>query len=269
MVVFFAIAFGGSWVAMVGARLAGMSLVNPLVQLTFAFLPAVGAVAARRIGREGFGDAGLAWRLRERWRWYLIAWLSPLFLAFAAIGVAAAVGETVRLSALGDLVPGLPGWAGVLALMAVVPLLTPLYWGEEFGWTSYLRPRLYPGRLACSVVSTGLVWAVWHYPLAFLGYIEFANPVVGLLVWTCSFLFQEILLALLYLRSGTIWAASLAHAGNNMVLMLLVDTVLEDSDTTTQTWLPVVPLAALCALVLYAGRHRLHTVPDRQLSPVA
>jgi hypothetical protein len=32
----------------------------------------------------------------------------------------------------------LPWWAFPAVLMLVVPLLAPLYWGEEFGWTSYL-----------------------------------------------------------------------------------------------------------------------------------
>ncbi|MFI8850926.1 CPBP family intramembrane glutamic endopeptidase [Streptomyces sp. NPDC053499] len=247
---------------MFGMRLAGWSLVNPLAQLSFAFLPAVGALVARRVNGEGFGDAGLALRLREQWRSYLAAWMCPLLLAFATIGLAAALGVTgVRLSALDGLVPGLPGWAGVAVLMAVVPLLTPVYWGEEFGWTSYLRPRLYPDRLGRSILATGLIWAAWHYPLAFLGYIEFPDPLLGLALWTCSFLFQETLLAFLYLRSGTIWTASLAHAGNNMVLALVVGTVLEDSDATTLTWLPILPLAALSALVLLA--HRRLNSPTR------
>ncbi|MBO8195445.1 CPBP family intramembrane metalloprotease [Streptomyces oryzae] len=255
LVVFFAIAFGASWLCMIGVRLAGLSLVNPLAQLSFAFLPAIGALVARRVSGEGFADAGLALRLREQWRWYLAAWLCPLLLAFATIGLAAALGVPgVRLSALDGLIPGLPGWAGVTVLMAVVPLLTPVYWGEEFGWTSYLRPRLYRAQLSRSVLATGLIWALWHYPLAFLGYIEFADPLLGLALWTCSFLVQETLLALLYLRSGTIWTASLAHAGNNMVLALLVGTVLKGSDATTLTWLPILPLAALSAIALLAAR---------------
>ncbi|MEW1718640.1 CPBP family intramembrane glutamic endopeptidase [Streptomyces sp. NPDC093109] len=242
-----------------------MSLVNPLVQLSFAFLPAIAAVVVRRwVTREGFADAGLALRLRHAWPYYLMAWLTPLLIAAGALAFAAVAGLwRPDLSPLDGLVPGLPGWAGVLLLMCVVPLLTPLYWGEEFGWTSYLRPRVYPGRMVPSVLVTGVVWAVWHYPLAFLGYIEFGNVLLGLAVWTVSFLFQEILLCWLYLRSGTIWTASLAHAGNNMVLSLLLSVVVGDGggggdgggvggggssrfDTTTLTWLPVIPMALLC-----------------------
>ncbi|MET7762767.1 hypothetical protein ABZS71_12270 [Streptomyces sp. NPDC005393] len=45
---------------------------------------------------------------------------------------------------------------------------------QRAGWTSYLRPRLFGGRMVPSVVITGVIWASWHYPLAFIGYIEAA-----------------------------------------------------------------------------------------------
>ncbi|MBP2336524.1 hypothetical protein [Saccharothrix coeruleofusca] len=31
-----------------------------------------------------------------------------------------------------------------MAVLLAVPVLTPVYWGEEFGWTGYLRQRLLP-----------------------------------------------------------------------------------------------------------------------------
>ncbi|MFF4878726.1 hypothetical protein [Micromonospora sp. NPDC000668] len=56
---------------------------------------------------------------------------------------------------MNDLVPGLPWWAFLAVLMLVVPLLAPLYWGEEFGWTSYLRLRILPGRPLAATLATG------------------------------------------------------------------------------------------------------------------
>src|SRR5919112_1500046 len=96
-----------------------------LVLLPFAFAPAVGALVVRRwVTLEGFRDAGLRLELRRCWRSYLVAWPAPLE----------------------EMVPGLPGWAFVALLMLVIPLLAPVYWGEEFGWTGYLRSRILPGR---------------------------------------------------------------------------------------------------------------------------
>ncbi|MEV1011372.1 CPBP family intramembrane glutamic endopeptidase [Streptomyces sp. NPDC049881] len=263
LVVFFAISFGAGWLLVLGAHAMGMSLVNPLVQLPFAFMPAVGAIVARRwVTREGFADAGLALRLREAWPYYAAAWLGPLAITAGAAGTAALAGLwDGDLGPLRDLVPGTPWWLAVLMLVGVMPLLAPLYWGEEFGWTSYLRPRIGGGTLR-SVVVTGLIWAVWHYPLAFVGYVEFGNVGVGLLVWTGSFLLQEMLLAWLYIRSRSIWTAALAHAGNNMVLSMLVGVLLGEDDggaglgATTLTWLPAVPMAVLCGWLLLRGAFR-------------
>ncbi|WP_406076772.1 CPBP family intramembrane glutamic endopeptidase [Micromonospora sp. NBC_00858] len=158
---------------------------------------------------------------------------------------------------MNDLVPGLPWWAFLAVLMLVVPLLAPLYSGEEFGWTSYLRLRILPGRPLAATLATGLIWAIWHYPLPFLGYIQFSNVALGLLVWTVSFMCQEIILSWLRLRSGSIWTTSVAHAGNNMTLSLLTGTLLgEGSDATATTMVMTAPMVVVAGWVLLSGRYR-------------
>jgi membrane protease YdiL (CAAX protease family) len=254
--VFVLIAFGFAWTGMIGAPLLGLSIVDPLVQLPFAFAPAVAALVVRRwVTREGFRDAGLRPQLRRCWRSYLIAWLAPLGLVAATCAVSAALGWwTPTTAPLDEVVPGLPGWAFVGLLMLVVPLLAPVYWGEEFGWTGYLRSRILPGRPLGATLATGFVWAVWHYPLAFVGYIHFENVLLGLTIWTGWFLAQQVLLSWLRIRSGSIWPTSLAHAGNNMVLALLVGELLTPLDDTTLTLLMAVPTAAAALWVVATGR---------------
>jgi membrane protease YdiL (CAAX protease family) len=72
------------------------------------------------------------------------------------------------------------GLTGIALLPVVTVVLTPVYLGEEFGWTGYLRTRAVPGRPAWSVLVTGLIWAVWHYPLAYLGYAEFDDHTLSM-----------------------------------------------------------------------------------------
>ncbi|GIG69765.1 CPBP family intramembrane glutamic endopeptidase [Phytomonospora endophytica] len=260
LAVFLLISFGATWGYQFFARLVlDWSLVNPLAQLPMAFLPAIAAFVVRRwVTREGFADAGLKPRLRKAWWHYLVAWLAPLAIAVATCVVAAATGLwTPDLSALDGF--GIPWWAVILGLQALVIVLIPIYWGEEFGWTSYLRLRIYRGRPVAATVATGLIWAVWHYPLAFLGYAEYSNVALGLLVWTASFLLQEIMLSWLRIRSGTIWTASLAHAGNNMVLSLLTATLLTageggELDAIVVTLLMLVPMGALCLWIVLSGQ---------------
>ncbi|MEU3356042.1 CPBP family intramembrane glutamic endopeptidase [Streptomyces sp. NPDC037389] len=262
VVAFLVICFTGSWLYLYAAHsLWGLSLVSPFVQLPFGFMPALAAVVVRRrVTREGFAGAGLRFRFRSAWPYYLAAWLGPLVFAALAVGLAGALGWRIPgPSALADLSGGLPAWAFVPLLMAVVPLLTPVYWGEEFGWVPFLRQRLFPGRPVRATLATGLIWAVWHYPLAFTDYIEFSDAPLGLAVWTVSFLFQETLLGWLYDRSGSVWVVSLAHGGNNMVLSLLCGFLLGERaglGVNTVTLLTTAPMALACAVIAVGARRR-------------
>ncbi|MEU0506447.1 type II CAAX endopeptidase family protein [Nocardia sp. NPDC005998] len=257
VVAFVLITFGVSWLwLLLAVVMRGYSIANPVVQLPFGLAPAAAAVIVRRwITREGFADAGLRLRVREKWRWYLVAWLGPLGLAAASVAVAVVTGLWWPGSGApgSDSSPSL--LVGIPLLLVLVMLLMPVYWGEEFGWTSYLRPRVYPDRPLRSVLVTGLVWAVWHYPLAFLGYINFSNVALGLAIWTFSFLSQETILAWLYIRSRSIWTASLAHAGNNMLLSLLAGQLLATKlGDMVLTAVIAVPLGVVAAWIVMTGR---------------
>ncbi|MEU6245987.1 CPBP family intramembrane glutamic endopeptidase [Glycomyces sp. NPDC047010] len=257
LIAFLLLAFGLAGGGMFTAVLVfDLSLVNPVVQLaTVAFTPAVAAFAVRKwVTKEGFADAGLRLRIRGNLGLYAAAWLGPLVFAAVALALAVALGLWEFDTGVFVLVPGLPVWASIGLLMLVVVVLTPAYWGEEFGWTSYLRLRLVPERPVLSTLLTGLIWAVWHYPLAFLGYVIFDNVVAGLAIWTVSFVFQEIILSWLRMRTGSVWAASLAHAGNNMVLFLLIGTAFGDDTRGVGMLLGTVPMVVVALWIVLSGR---------------
>jgi membrane protease YdiL (CAAX protease family) len=267
-IAFLVLTFLCSWPLWFLERLVfGWSLINPLAQLPTAFAPAIAAVVARRwVAREGFRDAALPPRIRTAWRWYLLAWAGPIAITAATLVVAAALGLW-RV----DLAP-LDGLAFVLPILTVV--LTPAYWGEEFGWTGYLRPRLFPNRPLAAAMVTGLLWAVWHYPLAFLGYIEFPHLLLGLAVWTGSFVLQQVALTWLYVRSRTVWVAALAHSGNNMIIGLVTGLLLIEHgklDDVSTMLLTAVPLGLACLAMVRTGGFRVRPaltgLDPIQLSP--
>lgn len=250
--VFLALSFGGTWLWLFFASaVLGLSALHPLLQLPAFCMPGIAAFAVRRwVTREGFADAGLRPRLRTAWRSYVVAWFGPPLLACGTLATAAALGMWhPRFSGPGGLLPGPGELLSLLGLMLVALVLTPVYLGEELGWTGYLRPRLCGGALLPSTVGTGLIWAVWHFPLAFIGYVEYADVGLGLLIWTVSFQLQEVILLWLYKRSGTVWVAGLAHAGNNMVLFVVLGEYLEGEaglGAARLTALSTVPMAAVC-----------------------
>jgi membrane protease YdiL (CAAX protease family) len=96
-------------------------------------------------------------------------------------------------------------------------LYTPLVFGEEFGWRSYLQIRIFIDRPLLAAVITGIVWGVWHYPLLLVGYLFPGYPILGLLVFPISTVLLSIILGWIRLNSGSIWATSLAHTSLNTV----------------------------------------------------
>lgn len=226
---FLVLSFGLAWGWEAVAHLAlGWSLVNPLVQAPAAFAPAIAAVVVRRwITREGFADAGSRPRLRAARRYYLMAWLGPLGVVAAVAGLAAVTGRwEPSARPVADLVPGVPVWAVPLVLLALAAVAALVFWGEEAGWTGYLLTRVCPGRPRRAALLAGLIAAGWHYPLALLGYVEYRHLALGLAGWTAWIVCQEIILAWLWERSGSVWPACLAHAGNNIVLAPLATALL-------------------------------------------
>jgi membrane protease YdiL (CAAX protease family) len=269
LVAFLALTFGITWAGMLFTRFVLHVSLAAIPGQWFAMTPALVAVVVRRwITREGFGDAGLRLRLRAAWPYYLVAWLGPFALAGAAVGLLWLCG-LARLDAatLGLALPGLPWWGLLPVLAGLIVAMAPAYWGEEFGWTSYLRLRILPGRPLAATLVTASILAVWHYPLAFLGYADFSNVWIGLLLWTPTFFSLEVITSWLRLRSGSIWTASLGHAGNNMVLWLLVglttDHLGRHHDMLVMA-IADVPLAVAAGLVLATGRYRGVTEVPRQ-----
>ena len=249
---FLLIAFGIAWGWGALAHVVlGLSLVNPLVQLPGAFAPAIAALIVRRwITREGFADSGSRLRARAAWHFYLLALLGPLGVAVVVLALAAASGRwEPTVDAVADVVPGVPVWAVPVVLCSLALVTTFLFWGEEFGWTGYLLVRIAPGRPRVAALSAGLVAAVWHYPLVLTDYSQYQNVLFGLAGWTAWILCQEVLLAWLRDRSGSVWPACLAHAGNNMVLAPLTG-VLMTTGAFSNEAVQVLIVAVLIAVAI-------------------
>ena len=218
---FLVLSFGLAWGAWAVALVGGYSLDQPLVQLlTAAFVPALAAITTRAwITGEGFADAGLRPRFRPARRQYVAALAMPLLALPVALLLCAVVGLWSPQPA--DLIR-----PAFLLLVVASPLLcllaAPVFWGEEFGWTAYLRPRLLPGRPVASTFVVGIIWGVWHWPLPFIGYFgpnRYVTELVGsLAMWLVLSVVLEILISWLWFASGSVWPSCLLHGGANLVV---------------------------------------------------
>jgi membrane protease YdiL (CAAX protease family) len=96
----------------------------------------------------------LVWRVG--FQWYLVVFLLPLVILFAALGIFALQG-----GAVGRFDPG--QWYAVLLVPVFALLFGPL--GEELGWRGYALPRLQRSYSALwSSLIVGVLWAFWHAP---------------------------------------------------------------------------------------------------------
>lgn len=198
-----------------------------------AFCPALAAFVVRKwITHEGFADAGLRPTPRH-WRYYLFALLLPLGVVGTMLIEAMVIGigtpdftlaRAIAADPVGRDVSAMKG-VGLLivpqVMLAAIPT-TPILFGEEFGWRGYLQGRLIPGRPIVAAIATGLIWAVWHFPLTLRGYNYPDHPVLGSMVFTILAVLLSYIFGWIYSRSGSIWANSLAHAATNTVGALAV-----------------------------------------------
>lgn len=140
---------------------------------------------------------------------------------------------------------------------------TPLLWGEEFGWRSYLQPRLFAGRPIASAIATGVIWAVWHFPLTLRGYDYPDHPVLGSLLLVVIAVLFAYIFGWILRRSGSIWASSLAHAATNAVggelTMLWFAGTRGPSLVSYGGVLALPPLLLVCACIHYFSQRLENT----------
>ena len=247
---------------------------RPLAGLPGGMAPAVAAIVVRKwVTREGFADAGLAWHLRGKWPYYFFAWLWPLgvTLVIAILATTLGIGQpdfalqrahqmTAAEVSASSPISSHPTLIVLVELLAIALVSTPILWGEEFGWRGYLQVRLLSDRPLLAAVVTGLIWGVWHYPFFFLpAYHQGVDqPALALIIFPISTTLMSVILGWFRQRTGSVWAASLAHAAANAIganLMALWFT--SDSHWLWWSYLGVlgwVPLGALCGWIILGGR---------------
>lgn len=194
-----------------------------------AFIPAFAAWIVRStLTKEGFGSAGLRF---GPWQYYALVWIGMPWLYFIIYALTAVAGA-------GHFDPSLRAATEVLQhsgrRLDLAQFLTlTLAWtlsvgiifnmiftfGEEFGWTGFLFPKLLPlGRWRATALY-GVIWGLWHAPLVLGGFIYgFAYggfPVTGI-VMTCFWTIAVgSIQAALRIRSNSVVLTTFFHSAFN------------------------------------------------------
>ena len=169
-------------------------------------------------------------------RYYLWAWLLPIFIALftglltALFGLAefdpnfTLIRESVK-NAPGaeNLAPGIVILAQTGFAITLAPLFNVVFaLGEELGWRGFLLPRLEPLGQWKAILITGIVWGVWHAPVIVQGQNYPGYPMAGIFMMIVFCILLGAILAWLYFNTRSPWAAALAHGSVNAVAGLPV-----------------------------------------------
>lgn len=207
IIVYLLINFGLTWGLQFYLLAGGARFDKPSVRVTLAtvvmmFFPALSAFIVRRwVTREGFATAGLRF---GSWKPYVSVWLGTpavfgvVFLISSLLGTASfdtgmsGIITTVRTLTPAASLPAPGLLVGIIfgATMTVSLLLTCVAtFGEEFGWTGFLLPKLLPMGKWRAAILYGLIWGLWHAPIIWGGYNYPLHPVIGIFamcLFTCA-----------------------------------------------------------------------------------
>jgi len=224
-----------------------------VVGAAYMFVPMVMAIVVQKlVYREPVIEPlGISFKLN---RWFLVAWLLPLAIVLATLGVSllfpgvrydptmAALGERLRMPLTAQQLAELKGPAGLpfhpfwiwLAggLIGGVTVNALVGFGEELGWRGLLQREL--GFLGFWKMSAaiGIIWGFWHVPLILHGQNYPQHPVAGMFMMTVWTLLLSPIFSYIRLKASSVIAAAVLHGTLNGTLGLAVVVIAGGSDLT-------------------------------------
>jgi len=193
------------------ADTAGVVLVGPLM-----LVPALSSVIVRLATRQGFADVSFRLGPRAR-RSVLRSPLLPLLVGVPTSAIALALG----LGAV-DTAP-LDRWVTIVIASLVMNLL--LVPGEEIGWRGFMVTRLVDAGVPAPLLTSGLLWGMWHVPLVLWGGLVADGPApwVSTLLMLTATASWGYLLARSRMDTGSVWPAIAVHVAWNVLFQAVFE----------------------------------------------
>lgn len=122
---------------------------------------------------------------------------------------------------------GMTGFSSTFILLTMIVLLSIVgvvknigsTLGEEIGWRGFfiyeLRKLFSFGTV--SIIS-GLIWAIWHWPIIFLIYKSSGNLLFHVAAFTVMIVAISVILAYYTFKSNSLWPAALFHSVHNIYI---------------------------------------------------
>ncbi len=192
--------------------------------------PALAAFATLRLNRRSLSELGWRWIGKYQWQsWfipllytaiaYVIVWIAG-WGAFGNPDFGKQMTQSWNLRA--------PAWFSMtigVAWMCIFGLVGSLAsaLGEEIGWRGFLVPELAKtASFTTTAVISGVVWAVWHYPVLIWGdYNAGTKTWYELTCFTVLVISASFIFAWMRLKSGSLWTGAMLHASHNLFVQAI------------------------------------------------
>lgn len=294
---FLALAYGISWALALGYFALGGKMMSAWalpVFILYMFGPTAAALIMQWLAREAVAGP-LQVYFRSFNRWWIVAWLAPLVLAFAAMGASLLlphVSFDVQMPGMLEplrerLTPeqfaqaqqqlkAIPPVVFLLILAAQGLLYGPTVnavaaFGEELGWRGWLWRALAPLGFWRANLLIGLAWGLWHAPLIWHGYNYPQHPRLGVAVMTLFTIAFAPLIGYARLRGRSVIPAAIMHGTLNAVAGLSLAPLAGATDLTRGLLglpgIAVLVLASLALLVFDRGLSREAMVDTPETVP--
>jgi membrane protease YdiL (CAAX protease family) len=105
--------------------------------------------------------------------------------------------------------------------------------GEEIGWRGFLifELRKVMSFKALAIVS-GIIWAIWHFPIINLMYGRGENLILHLSAFTIMIIGVSVILAYYTFKSNSLWPAALYHSVHNIYIQKICTPITISNDST-------------------------------------
>jgi len=226
--------FGGTWV-MPGAL---------IVATAYMFIPMIMAILVQKViyGESLKEPLGISFKLN--W-WFLVAWLLPLAIALATLGVSLllpAVEFSPQMAGLmerfksnltpeqfqqmeqqSSIFPIHVFWISLLqGLIAGITVNAVAGFGEELGWRGLLQKEFSHMGFWKSSGLIGVIWGIWHAPLILLGHNYPEHPVAGVFMMIIFALLLSPIFSYVRLKAKSVIAAAVIHGSLNATVGLAI-----------------------------------------------
>lgn len=237
---FLSITFGISWTMALVFWLAGGSTNTTsapffIMTITYMFTPMISALLVQKVILKQ--DIKKSLGVTFKWnRWWTIAWLLPLFIAIATMGVGLlfpSVSFSPEMEGMFNRFEGLltpeqmdemrnmelpvhPFFITLAqGLIAALTINAVAGFGEELGWRGILHESLkHKGFWRMSLII-GFIWGIWHAPIILMGHNYPENPITGVFMMIAFCILFAPVFTLIREKSGSVIAVSILHGGIN------------------------------------------------------